>query len=122
MDVVGERKDDVRTVREFLYVDHERVRSYYSQINRGIIEGIVSREEGSQEGEAGARLFGFGASVSAGRSKERQESRSLQDLNYVIFEELFENEGLIKDITEEAGNIENWNPENCILKLMKVTL
>lgn len=96
MDVVDEQRDAVRKVREFLYVDHERVRSYYSQINRGVIESIVSREAGSREGEAGAHLFGFGGSVSAGRNREREESRSLQDLSYGIFEELFEREGLIK--------------------------
>ena len=108
-DVVGERKDEVRKVREFLYVDHERIRSYYSQINRGVIESIISRGTGHVAGEFGVRLFGFGPSASAGCEREREESRSLQDLNYVIFEELFEKEGLIKDITDETDNIENWD-------------
>lgn len=107
-DVVRERKSDVRKAREFLYVDHQRIRSYYSQMNRGIIESIVSRQEGGIEGEVGARLFGFGPAVSVERVREREESRSLQDLNYVIFEELFEKEGLIKDITDKADDIEAW--------------
>lgn len=107
-DVIGERKDDVRKVREFLYVDHERIRSYYSQINRGVIEEVVTRGTGHIAGEIGVRLFGFGPSASAGRDREREESRSLQDLNYVIFEELFEGEGLIRDVTDEADGISAW--------------
>jgi hypothetical protein len=39
---------------------------------------------------------------------EREESRSLHDLNYVIFEELFENAGLIEDVTEIAENASSW--------------
>jgi hypothetical protein len=107
-DVVGERSGDVRKVREFLYVDHQRIRSYYSQINRGVIESVISRGSGGASGEVGVRLFGFGPSVTAERGNEREESRSLQDLNYVIFEELFENEGLIKDITDEADDLDAW--------------
>ena len=107
-DVVSERSSDVRKVREFFYVDHQRIRSYYSQINRGVIESVVSRGSGSVGGEVGARLFGFGPSVTAERDHQREESRSLQDLNYVIFEELFENEGLIKDITDDADDLDVW--------------
>ena len=40
-DVVRDRKNEVRAVREFLYVDHQRIRSYYSQLNRGVIESVV---------------------------------------------------------------------------------
>lgn len=37
-DVVREREDEYRRLREFLYVDLQRVRSYYAQQNRGVIE------------------------------------------------------------------------------------
>lgn len=107
-DVVRERKNEVRNVREFLYVDHQRIRSYYSQINRGVIESVISRGESNVAGEVGAKLFGFGPSASYERGTQREESRSLQDLNYIIFEELFEQEGLIEDITDKANNIEMW--------------
>jgi hypothetical protein len=107
-DVVRERKNEVRNVREFLYVDHQRIRSYYSQINRGVIESVISRGESNVSGEVGAKLFGFGPSASYERGTQREESRSLQDLNYIIFEELFDQEGLIEDITDRANEVETW--------------
>lgn len=61
-DVIGERIEDYRKVREFLYVDLQRVRSYYAQLNRGVIESVLSREETSRQLEAQARIFGIGAS------------------------------------------------------------
>lgn len=109
IDVVRENEDEIRKVREFLYVDLQRIRSYYAQLNRGIVESVVRRDTDSKEGEAEARLFGFGGSVEVGREREREEARSLQDLNYVIFEELFEKEGLIKDIDEVADDITAWS-------------
>jgi hypothetical protein len=107
-DVVGERGDNVRKVREFLYVDLQRIRSYYAQLNRGIIESVISRETDAKEGEAQAKLLGFGGSGGFSREREREESRSLQDLSYVIFEELFEKEGLIKDIDDLADDADSW--------------
>ena len=107
-DVVRERKNEVRNVREFLYVDHQRIRSYYSQINRGVIESVVSHGESTVSGEVGAKLFGFGPSGSYERGTQREESRSLQDLNYIIFEELFEQEGLIEDVTDKVNDIGAW--------------
>lgn len=107
-DVVRERKNEVRNVREFLYVDHQRIRSYYSQINRGVIESVISKGDDTVSGEAGVQLFGFGPKATYERGTGREESRSLQDLNYVIFEELFQKEHLIEDITDRADGINNW--------------
>jgi len=107
-DVVRDRKNEVRAVREFLYVDHQRIRSYYSQLNRGVIESVVLHGGGNVAGSFGAKLFGFGPSASYARDTHREESRSLQDLTYTIFEELFEQEGLIEDIKDKANNIETW--------------
>jgi hypothetical protein len=107
-DVVGERTEDYRKVREFLYVDLKRVRSYYAQLNRGVIESVLSREETSRQVEAQARIFGIGASSGGAQEWEREESRSLQDLNYVIFEELFEKAGHIKDVKEITEDAASW--------------
>lgn len=107
-DAVGERRDEVRKVREFLYVDLQRIRSYYTQLNRGIIDSVVSRDIKDVHGEAQARLLGFGAGAGGGFQRAREESRSLQDLNYVIFEELFEKEGLIRDIDELVDDPTAW--------------
>ena len=107
-DVIREQEDEVHKVREFLYVDLQRIRSYYAQLNRGVVESVVNRDTNSKEGEADARLLGFGAAGSISREREREEARSLQDLNYVIFEELFEKEGLIKDVDDLVDDVDAW--------------
>lgn len=123
-DVIRERDDEYRKLREFLYVDLQRVRSYYAQQNRGIIDSILSRNTGARQADVQARLFGIGASGGGSQERAREESRSLQDLNYVIFEELFEDAGLIKDVVEltkdptswESGNVHNSLEEGSIVR------
>jgi hypothetical protein len=107
-DVVDEQNDRVRKVREFLYVDLQRIRSYYAQLNRGVVESVINRDTNSKEGETQARILGFGGTGGISREREREEARSLQDLNYVIFEELFEKEGLIKDVDELVDDVDSW--------------
>lgn len=107
-DVMRERDDEYRKLREFLYVDLQRVRSYYAQKNRGIIDSILSRDTGIRQADVQARLMGIGASGGGSQERAREESRSLQDLSYVIFEELFEDAGLIKDIGELVTNTTPW--------------
>jgi hypothetical protein len=107
-DVVRERNDELRRLREFLYVDLQRVRSYYSQQNRGIIDSVLSRDTGIRQADVQARLLGIGASGGGSQQRAREESRSLQDLSYVIFEELFEEANLIQDVGEIAEDTNSW--------------
>src|ERR1700761_1734391 len=97
-DVVRDREDEYRRVREFLYVDLQRVRSYYAQQNRGVIDSVLSRDTDTRQADVQARLMGIGGSGGGSRERAREESRSLQDLSYVIFEELFEEANLITDV------------------------
>lgn len=107
-DVVRERNDELRRLREFLYVDLQRVRSYYSQQNRGVIDSVLSRETGVRQADVQARLLGIGASGGGSQERAREESRSLQDLSYVIFEELFEDANLIRDVGELVEDANSW--------------
>ena len=111
-DVVREREDEYRRLREFLYVDLQRIRSYYAQQNRGIIDSILSRETGARQADIQAKIMGIGASGGGSKEQAREESRSLQDLSYVIFEELFENANLIKDIGELVEDADSWKNGN----------
>ena len=52
--------------------------------------------------------MGIGASGGGSQEHAREESRSLQDLIYVIFEELFERPDLIRDVTEMIENPDSW--------------
>jgi hypothetical protein len=92
------------TLREFLYVDVERSRSMLAQINRGVIDGIVKRTGTTGETEIGGKLLGIGASGTIGRESVHEESRSLQDITYLIFEEQVAELGYLHDI---AGKVED---------------
>ncbi|GAA4514613.1 MULTISPECIES: DUF6414 family protein [Nonomuraea] len=109
LDVVNEReKYTVRKIREYFYVDLQRVRSYYAQLNRGVIEGIVSKETKTSKGEAQAKLMGFGPSGSRESGTAREETRSLHELSAVIFEEICDRESLIHEVGVLLSDREAW--------------
>ena len=107
-DVIAESQDDVRRVKEFLYVDVERVRSYYAQLNRGVIDSIVNTSTTRSARDAEAKLAGIGVGGGATREASRQESRSLQDQTYVVLEESLEREGLLTDLGEQWADADGW--------------
>lgn len=107
-DLIGEARDDVRRAKEFLYVDIERARSYYAQLNRGVIDSIVSTAASSSARDGEAKLAGFGIGGGAAREASRQESRSLQDLTYVVLEESLQREGLLTDLGQEWTDADGW--------------
>ncbi len=105
---IDERADVVRQAREFFYVDLQRVRSYYAQLNRGVVETVLLRDKGEKGGEAAAQFLGLSATGRLGASAEREESRSMQDLNFVVLEELLEREGLIAEVPSIVSDPEAW--------------
>lgn len=107
-DLIGEARDDVRRAKEFFYVDIERARAYYSQLNRGVIDNIVSMATSSSARDGEAKLADFGVGGGDAKEASRQESRSLQDLTYVVFEEFLQREGLLTDLGQEWADAEGW--------------
>lgn len=107
-DVIAEGRDDVQRVKEFLYVDIERARSYYAQLNRGVIDSIVNTSTTASATDAEAKLAVVGVTRGATKEASRQESRSLQDLTYVVFEESLEREGLLTDLGEAWSDADGW--------------
>lgn len=96
-------------VREFLYVDIERTRSMLAQLEGGILEQIRNQTLGAKEGGVSASLFGIGANVGATSSSSIEESRSLQDSIFSLFEESADNNGFITDLPSEFHSIVFWN-------------
>jgi hypothetical protein len=89
-------------LREFLYVDVNRVRSLLAQLDRGVVESIVDRWTGDKSADFGATLFGIHGGVTLQRGETREESRSVQDLLFTVFEEAVDSEGLVRELTGEA--------------------
>lgn len=103
--------EDVPTplkVREFLYVDVQRTRSLLAQMDRGVLELTREKWSATKEGALEGRLFGIGASGRTARASDTEESRSLQDLTFVTFEETAESEGVIQDLGDEYRDSAAW--------------
>jgi hypothetical protein len=95
-------------VREFLYVDVERSRSMLAQLDGGVVEAVVERNKTAMKGGAAAKFFGIGISGDASRERGWDESRSLQDLTYVLFEEAATDEELVLNAPDIVRSPEAW--------------
>lgn len=98
----------IRDIREFFYVDVDRVRSLLAQLQDGVVDAIKSETTHTAEAGAEARVFGIGGRGGYGRETRLEESRSQQDLTFVAFEELCNEEGLISDIGADFASPALW--------------
>ena len=97
-------------MKEFLYVDVDRTRrSLLAQLQGGLIEGLTSETAKTLEGVASASLFGIGGSGGYSREARHQESRSFQEMVFVAFEALADEQELITDLGPEVGQVDRWN-------------
>jgi hypothetical protein len=69
-------------VRQFLYIDVDRVRSYLAQLDEGVLESVVDRAGSDKGAKISAQLFGVGPEGSISGTSGREESRSMQDLTF----------------------------------------
>jgi hypothetical protein len=95
-------------LREFFYVDVDRVRSLLAQLQGGIVDAIKAETSSKLEGGAEAKVFGIGGRGTYGRGDRTEESRSLQELTFVAFEERANEEGLISELGDEFFDPRAW--------------
>ncbi|MFH8492466.1 DUF6414 family protein [Streptomyces longisporoflavus] len=98
-------------LREFLYVDTDKVRALLAQLDGGIAEE-------SRETERREKRTTFGPRSAAqhlqGTGSESYTNKSLGDALFPTLEEALESELLLHDISEEASEVDLW--ESGILK------
>ncbi len=94
-------------IREFLYVDVQRARSLLAQLEDGVVEQYVKRTALDDVGELGATIFGIGGKGTWSAQESHEESRSLKDLTFVVFEEAARAQGLIVDV-DPSSDPEHW--------------
>jgi hypothetical protein len=96
-------------LNEFLYDDVIRVRSLLAQLDRGIVETVVEKRGESATTDLGATLLGLKGEHVSERTKAAEESRSVQDLLFTVFEEIVANGGLLRDVApEEIDDPAGW--------------
>lgn len=105
-------------LRDFIYLDFERVRSYAAQLLEGVPDKqeVGSSHEAGGEASAEAGLFNLmkaqgGADYRYQRSST--ETRSLHHQVYVLFEDALEERGYLRTV-DATYNYEDWDPDNFV--------
>jgi len=96
-------------LREFLYLDTEKVRSMEAQLNGG-----VSEEEQATTRRAKRNELGMKGMIEHYHEwgDERHVSKSLGDAMFPILEDQLEGEGLLTDISQQLRESEYWRSSN----------
>ncbi|MFF0460939.1 DUF6414 family protein [Streptomyces mexicanus] len=107
-------------IREFLYVDVEKVRSILAQVEGSVPETSSASERTVRHGNVDSRVIHNYES-----SDESRINKSLADSLFPSLEESLNSEGLVRDITEKAKDAEYWtsgslrneNPPGSLVRL-----
>ena len=94
-------------LRDFLYVDADKVRGLLAQIDEGIVEGSTEMEQ--RERVSGAGLKGL-AEHSQRWGNERTLQKSLGDALFPTLEQTLESLGVLQDVSAELSAPEFWGP------------
>jgi hypothetical protein len=95
-------------LREMLYVDTSRVRSYLAQMEQGLPERVQQAEEGVRRWAAGVNVMAFHAEAGRQASRQEQTERTLSDLHFAIFEEVATSIGFLTDISDRVVDLDAW--------------
>lgn len=95
-------------LREFLYVDTDKVRGLLAQLDGGILEAEREATRSDKISGAGAGKFLHHEEV---WGSERSVQKSLGDAMFPTLEEALEAQGILRDICRHLTNIDYWTPE-----------
>jgi hypothetical protein len=95
-------------LREMLYVDTGRVRSYLAQMEQGLPERVQQAEEGMRRWAAGVNLMAVRAEAGGQSAAREQTERTLSDLHFAIFEEVAEAVGFLTDVSDRVVDLDAW--------------
>ena len=98
-----------RFLREFLYVDVGRVRSYLAQLTEGLPERVSEASEEGSTTDTGLKVSGLGVDRAAIRATRSEETRTYGDLLVTLFEEHAESAGFLADLTGEVERADDWH-------------
>jgi hypothetical protein len=104
-----------KSIRDFIYLDWERVRSYSAQLFGGVPESRTesASHSGGAEGSANVGVPLLGKAELAGNytlTRSHEETRSLHHWAYLQLEELLTDEGLLLEVDAIFAN-ERWEPD-----------
>lgn len=91
-------------IRDYLYVNVERVRSLLAQFASGSPETVTRSEQKQKNASLNFSIVSASLSLSRGE----QYSSSLKDLAFAIMEDSAEETGFLREITDLASNPKRW--------------
>ncbi|MFF5391173.1 hypothetical protein ACFY5H_22950 [Streptomyces sp. NPDC013012] len=92
-------------LREFLYVDTDKVRAMLAQLDGGVAEESRETERKERRTTIGPRVAG---QHFQGAGSETYTNKSLGDALFPMLEEALESESLLRDVSEEASDAQQW--------------
>ncbi|MGW5675415.1 DUF6414 family protein [Streptomyces sp. NPDC003860] len=99
-------KGSTVTLREFLYVDTDKVRAMLAQLDGGIAEELRETERKEKRTTVGPRVAG---QFFHGSGSETYTNKSLGDALFPMLEQALEADSLIRDISEEVCDLDWWS-------------
>ncbi|MGH3942176.1 MAG: DUF6414 family protein [Pseudonocardiaceae bacterium] len=96
-------------LREFLYVDTDKVRGMQAQLDGGIAEEEHQTNKSDKKTEVGPKSIG---AHSRGWSEESYVQKSLGDALFQVLEETLYSQGLLRDLSDELSNPAFWYSDN----------
>lgn len=98
-------------VRDFIYLDADRVRSIIAQLDEGVVDTVTSSKERTSEVESGVEGSLFGLLKGSGGAKylwhrEASETRTLHDYIYTKLESQLVKDGLLVQLPEDITSEE----------------
>ncbi|GGU59030.1 hypothetical protein FHX79_111598 [Streptomyces cavourensis] len=93
-------------LREFLYVDTDKVRAMLAQLDGGIAEESRETERKEKRTTLGPRVAG---QYFQGAGSETYTNKSLGDALFPMLEEALESESLLRDVSDEVSNPQQWS-------------
>lgn len=97
-------ESDVPDVREYIYVDTNRVRSLLAQMSEGLPDEKATSTARSSRLRIGTKLAGF----EGGRDGSQSETLELADLHVSMMEEAATSLGLLSDASERVQKEKFW--------------
>ncbi|MFJ4579895.1 DUF6414 family protein [Streptomyces echinatus] len=92
-------------LREFLYVDTDKVRAMLAQLAGGVAEEERETSRQEKRNTVGPRSFAQHLQVTG---EERYTQKSLGDAIFPTLEDELESQGLLRDISEEVSDNSEW--------------
>ncbi|MFJ6630837.1 hypothetical protein ACIQMR_05385 [Streptomyces sp. NPDC091376] len=96
-------------LREFLYVDTDKVRAMLAQLDGGVVEEERETSRHEKKNTFGPRSA---AQHLRATGSERYTQKSLGDAIFPALEDALESESLLRDISTEAADISQWTSGN----------